>query len=524
VRAWGAYDAFIYNMYSSNPYVVWLYTTSLACFFPKGNLILATILSGITLYFMVAAYSMLVSIMPRAGGDYVWQSRVLGGIWGYVFCLTGWVIILFMWTPIFGQFLNWSAIVPTLVVLSYIFKNPALIDSAIWWNGRDGIFLSSIIQSIWWAIIIALGMKIYAKVQKWTFHIGLACLVPVIYVMATSSRAEFISAYNAFMASTFGISEAYSTAIKEAASLGLNKAWENLDVGASFTLLVPLLYFSMLYPNWGAPLYGEVRGASSMKVGLKSMAGANTFNIVVGSILLLLIFHLMGPEFYHSINYVAWMGGKSVPVFPFPSLLAASLVTRYPILMLIMQLTAWIWLIGWGPCVFLSSTRVLFAMAFDRVLPDWVGKVTTRFRAPINALIIMFVGSLIITWLYCYTIFWTFTLDAMVVILVTYVVTCLSGVLLPYLKPHIYKGSPCEKYKIGKLPLLSLISGIYFAIGIWAIYRYIVDSRYGVNHPISGLFMIGTYIFCAILYFIHKWYRKRQGIEVELIYKEIPAE
>jgi amino acid transporter len=35
--------------------------------------------AGVFVTFLVITYSALVTAMPRAGGDYTWQSRILGG-------------------------------------------------------------------------------------------------------------------------------------------------------------------------------------------------------------------------------------------------------------------------------------------------------------------------------------------------------------------------------------------------------------------------------------------------------------
>jgi hypothetical protein len=36
--------------------------------------------------------------------------------------------------------------------------------------------------------------------------------------------------------------------------------------------------------------------------------------------------------------------------------------------------------------------------------------------------------------------------------------------------------------------------------------------------------MIGSFISGGVIYYIIKWYRKRQGIDTELLYREVPYE
>jgi len=42
--------------------------------FPTGGLIAAIVLSGLFVIFEVLTYASLIAVMPRAGGDYVWQT------------------------------------------------------------------------------------------------------------------------------------------------------------------------------------------------------------------------------------------------------------------------------------------------------------------------------------------------------------------------------------------------------------------------------------------------------------------
>src|SRR5438067_2180177 len=78
VRGWSVHDAFIYATFSINLITLGLYIFADGPFIPKGSLLVAIILSGAYLCFQTIVYAALIAVMPRAGGDYVWVSRVIG--------------------------------------------------------------------------------------------------------------------------------------------------------------------------------------------------------------------------------------------------------------------------------------------------------------------------------------------------------------------------------------------------------------------------------------------------------------
>ncbi|MFW6180194.1 MAG: APC family permease, partial [Spirochaetota bacterium] len=77
VRAWSVFDAFIYATFSINLITLGLYIFSY-CYYFEGNLATAVVVGAVLTVFEVVVYASLISAMPRAGGDYVWQSRILG--------------------------------------------------------------------------------------------------------------------------------------------------------------------------------------------------------------------------------------------------------------------------------------------------------------------------------------------------------------------------------------------------------------------------------------------------------------
>ena len=100
LRGWSVWDAFIYSTFSINLITLGLFIISYAPFVPNGALLPAIILAGLYLIFQAITYAALIAVMPRAGGDYVWMSRILGGGIGFVLAVTGWWFILWHWVPI----------------------------------------------------------------------------------------------------------------------------------------------------------------------------------------------------------------------------------------------------------------------------------------------------------------------------------------------------------------------------------------------------------------------------------------
>ena len=171
--------------------------------------------------------------------------------------------------------------------------------------------------------------------------------------------------------------------------------------------------------------------------------------------------HAMGYRFYGVLSGEYWAAVTKAPTywFPYPGMLAAMFLHNELLQVVLLTLLS-LWFFGWAGSVFLSSTRVIFAAAFDRILPEWAAKVDDRTHVPVAALLLMLVPSIPISYLYAYnTNFYGYTLDATVVIAITYFGTTLSAIVLPWRRRDIYKASPIAKYELAGIPLVT-ISGV----------------------------------------------------------------
>ena len=604
VRSWSGFDAFVYATFSINLITLGLFIFSY-CWYFTGNLGTAVVVGGAFTIFEVIVYASLISAMPRAGGDYVWQSRILGRGLGFILTVTGWWFILWLWVPLYGQMLTYEFYTPILAVLGAR-------DAALWFtNSNVGQLVGYLSVCAIVFVYIAIGMKTYARVQKFSFYAGMLGLAIVFALLLFGDKQAFINGLNTQMPELYGATSAdvYGDTLAYGQAAGVT--FGELGVvafGASFAL-IPMIVFFNLWPNWGSTLYGEVRGASDYKKNFWGMAWAVIVTAGLALVLFLLISKTIGWDFYNSANGSFWSyvfgyttDAPPIPVWPYPIQLATFL-TSSRFLQLIVLLLVSFWWFGWSGTVFLSSTRVIFAAALDRMLPEWVSKIESRTRTPVNALLLMVIPSVIISILYAYNIFTfkTLALDATLVIAITFFGTAVAAIVLPWRQKSIFDGSPIAQYKVPgwlswlvmllfvaggafliyqsynygmqvfaqwadqttltqlmiallgvlsvinavlivwlvyfvgtkllageKLPLVVVAGLVFFGFLDWLLVEWLWDPGYlygiGWQNSTSMLFMVFNYALAAAIFYGFSAYRKRQGIDVDKVYKEIPVE
>jgi APA family basic amino acid/polyamine antiporter len=515
VRGWSVRDAFIYAAFSINIVTLGLYIFSYGPFIPKGSLLWSVLLAGGYLVLQGVTYASLIAAMPRAGGDYVWISRVLGGGPGFVLAITGWWFILWLWVPIYANILNVEVLGPLCAIIGW--------DSAVtFWSGHDGVFVASIVTALLASFFIALGIRTYARLQKICFYGGVIALAVVALLLLFNSKSSFISHFNDQSQDLYGVKNAYAATLKAGTDGYVPPAVGSFAVGATF-LLIPMMAFFNLWSNWGATLYGEVRGASDFRKNIYAMGGALIATTITAVVLFLLFSKTFGWDWYNAANNAFWAGTIPTGVWPYPGLLAASFFGS-PVLQFILVAVLSLWFFGWVGTVFLSSTRVIFAAAFDRVLPESVASVN-RNGVPTIALALMLIPSIGLSALYAYnSTFVTYTLDATLVIAVTFLGSAIAAAVLPWTKREIYNASPIAKYKVLGLPLITFAALAFIAFLVFCLYKWLFDDVYGVNKTSSLWFMAGLYALAVVIYVSSRIVRRRQGMDLSMVYGEIPAE
>jgi len=521
VRGWSVRDSLIYACLATNFVTLGIYEFTFAGpAFPKGQLITAVIISGIWVSFLVIAYTGLVVTIPRAGGDYVWQTRILGSGVGFVMAATGWWFILWLWAPIYGNILSVQLFEPLWATLKWTWPS----GGAAWFGTHNGIFIVSLITIALAGLLVSIGMAGYAKVQRWCFIGGLIGFAVVVILLLVNSHASFVSSFNLEAHKLFGVNNAYTATNKAAVKAGYATSPLGFGPLGPTMLLVPAMMFFILWPNWGTTLYGEIRGASDFKRVFAGMFFGLWLTVALTVIFLLVMAKTVGWGFYQNLNSLDNGGTPQFGIWPYPFMFAGWLVhnTAFQVaLILVLSL----WFFGWVGTLFLSSTRVIFAAAFDRVLPDRASEVSEKRRVPVYSLVLMLLPAVGLSALYAYnTTFVTYTLDATLVIAVTFLFSSIAVVVLPLRKPDLWFASPASKVKVLGVPIVPVAGVVTIALLVYDLIEWLSNDLYFVNKAGSLIYMGAMYVLAIAIYVGARIIRNRQGIDLSLINKEIPVE
>lgn len=536
VRSWSVFDAFIYAFFSINLVTLGFYSFSQMYYF-SGGMIPALIVSAVFIIFEVVVYASLISVMPRSGGDYVWQTRIFGGGIGFILSITGWWFTLWLWTPIYGDMLRQIVITPLLGAFG-------MQQAAVWFAGPDAaLFVCSLLALLFVVLVIFLGMKTYARIQKYSFYAGVLGLLIVIALLFTGSPDAFKAGLDSNSAAYFGTSSGLFDATVET---GIAAGAGTPITGGSFFLIMltlPYLVFFNLWPNWGATLYGEVRGATDYKRNFSGMAWALIVTTVLGILFFLGINKSIGWDFYVQANASWWNYAwgyttevPPLPVWPNPAMLAVFLTDNRLIQIVVLLLMS-TWWFGWAGTLFLSSTRVIFAAAFDRLLPESATELNKN-GTPVNAMLYMVIPAVVVSALYAFNVggFKSITLAATQGIAIMYFGTAIAAIILPYKKKELFEASPIAKMKVGGIPLITIAGLIFGGFLLFLLVEWFFDpwlnpayapvGLYGISlaNTNSIIFLGSCYAIAAIIYYSAKSRRKKEGIDLDKVQAEIPAE
>ena len=102
-----------------------------------------------------------------------------------------------------------------------------------------------------------------------------------------------------------------------------------------------------------------------------------------------------------------------------------------------------------------------------------------------------------------------------------WLIAAIAAAILPFRLKDTYEKS-AGRFNIGKVPVMTIVALIDIPVLAWAVYMGMTTPAIGATGTLAALVLAGAYLSGFIAYYISKFVRKRQGINIDMVFKEIP--
>jgi APA family basic amino acid/polyamine antiporter len=528
VRVMSPYSAFVYNILTMGIIFPWTYMYAPTAL-QGSNLVLGIVFAFVFELPIALAYVWLATALPRSGGDYVFQSRVFGGGFGFTVVFAFFVIWILQWVALSGWLMATLAIAPTFLALGSTTNVGFFTDIGTWAAGSNGIITISIANALVALVLLVSGFRNYVRFQYVMWYAILISFGIVLVLLFASSPETVQGKLDAFSSSVGGGAGFFETARAAAVNAGI-------DFNPPFWLLgtilvAPIAWTSLQWATYSSEQGGEIKNAHVFRNQAFIMVGSLA---VTAGLLILLALALqagVGGDVQREASSGAWyllpeatIGGS----FLFPNFIAMTL-TGSPFL---------IALIGIGFLLnsfqivcncYIGTTRIMVAQGLDGLLPDWFARVNPRWRTPVNAHIAYFVAAIPVIIGFNKIADWSlrWALGVTLANGAVFTISALAAALLPYRARKLYEASPGAAYMLWGLPAVTVVGTLGFLLGSFMVGAFLFVPELGLSFSGRGVTyaVVGaTAVFGLIVYWLMRTFRAQRGLRVEYAFAEIPPE
>jgi APA family basic amino acid/polyamine antiporter len=354
-------------------------------------MVMAFLLTGILILMSIFCFAMLAAAMPKSGGGYIFISRILSP--GLGFTAT--------WLQFWAVAVSYGMIAVAVMEAVFIFGNLAGIATPVWLTpwvkfaagaGIIGLFSG----------FACLGIKQTGRLLHSIFWLPAGMMVVIYFLflranpttMATGVQNLFghsaVEYINAAIAQGMGQVAATNTYWRAVGSALLAAYWAYIGYAAATFVAGEVKEAHRTLPKAmfisGAVIIGLYMSITVLMSRAASMVGK------VGDLSFLpAVAYLNFGEGSFAAAGLPQVGGW----MPVMAAIQASGMGLGAWFMLILVIFAALWVANDIPPFILTSSRMIFAMAFDRVLPRRLSNVNERWHSPINAIIFVSLVSLV---------------------------------------------------------------------------------------------------------------------------------
>jgi amino acid transporter len=477
---------------------------------PGADAMLSALLGSLIALPTALVYGFLSSSMPRSGADYVWTSRFVNPILGFIVGWGFWISLpLFLggsaaYFPLFN--------LPTFFgTLGYSSGNPDLINLASTFAQPNSILILGLILLVVSAGFAALGPRAYARMLiVMTAIMTLGTIVSFV-LLAGSSHADFVRAVGGWGGTTI----TYDGIVEQAKSAG----WSQVPIewGMTITSIPMGFMLTMGFVNCTAAA-GEVRNAKSRMY--YSVVGSLLVALIINAIGLWLSVQVISDEFIQASTALYLAGSwplsapPLVPVF-------LSMMTDNVIAVSLLLLGYLLYPFWWSSSLFLIATRYVFAFAFDRAFPTMFADVNDKLHVPLKATLLNLVAAIILFLAAIYTTGLGAFLNGVAVSALVWGISSITAIVIPYKRKDLVMHLPGSRWKV---PLISILGVISFVLMVYVTYLTATVPLYGPSTSEANTVLLSSLGIGLLVLASRYLYLKSRGIDLKMTFAEIPPE
>ena len=484
--------------------------------FPNDNPLTAVVIASLVTTIQTLAWAMLATAFPRSGGDYTFNTRIIHPTIGLMVDM----LIVFT-TPEAFALQTISSIIPFSDMLIYeglATNNPSLTAAGNFLVNPTVEFIVTTALLIVVLVLLVTKTSIYFRAQTLFNLAAIFAVLVIVALCLTTPNSVYKTEFTRF----FHVD--YNSVITAASKAGLSVpvVWGTLPtlIGTSY-----LLYY--LRTVWPTYVAGEIRNAR------KSLYVCLLGGQIIGELLMLAVgvvsIGTFGRTFMTSVAVLAYRGHPPFHITPFGSVLdLAAPLFGNPILLAIIFTVIVLANFSTGTLALLAISRKLFAWSFDRLIPSKFSEVSPRFGVPIYPSITICLIAEVYTVLFVYGHLIFFIINGVGVIkaALSLGIGCLSAVLFPLRKNLFELAPPFVRKKIGSVPIISVI-GLFAFLGIVGLLLFgqiIPAFESGLNAAKVAVTFILFFAGLPFYYFVKRHRMRTEGIDLGLVYSQIPPE
>jgi amino acid transporter len=522
VRQVSLLQQIVFNLASSNALGLGLvFFLSVVVLFPRANIYIAMLIAGFGSFFVWTTFALLTSAIPRVGGDYTINSRVLppwlalgGNIGSFMGGLFG--------VPIFGYFMATLALSPALAVVGGVSDSSTLTRWSTYFSTshKNVVFITTLGVVALVSLLSYLGTRLVMRVATVMVVIAAVGFFVDMLILLFTSHSHFVNSVNSVAGPG-----AYEKTLKAGASSGAYP-----DHGYSTKMTIGAIYYALtisIYIYWGTYLSAEFKRGGQRRRQLAAMWGAGLGNLGILLLAILIFMKTVGYDFFVS----AFSGNLDAPgaasgVGSAGYVYFAGLVASNTALVAILSFA----FLGWFlPACFTQAAmvqRAIMTWSFDGLLPKRFASVNDRTHTPGVAILTTAIVSIpLAAWIAYSSNFFQYFAIAAVSAYPSLVLIGITATLIKRRRPELYRGTSAE-WRLGGVEVLPVVGVLCSLVGAGAIFLlFYFHTNVGLKYTTeTAIYLVGMFVVGAAWWFGVREYRRRRGVDIGLAYNTIPSD